>query len=151
MQTFLPYPDFARSAEALDQLRLGKQRVEAMQIFNALTVPGHGYRHHPATKMWQGCEEALVRYGLTVCATWTGRGFKDTVADTLGHSARERLGLQKVRSERQLVRAKAMPRWLGDEAFHRAHRATLLRKDPDHYSAVFDDFPTDPEVLWPQA
>ena len=29
MQTFLPYPDFKRSAEALDRQRLGKQRSSA--------------------------------------------------------------------------------------------------------------------------
>lgn len=32
MQTFLPFPDFARSAKVLDNKRLGKQRIEAKQI-----------------------------------------------------------------------------------------------------------------------
>jgi len=32
MQTFLPYPDFAASSAVLDDRRLGKQRVEALQI-----------------------------------------------------------------------------------------------------------------------
>ena len=32
MQTFLPYADFAQSAKALDPKRLGKQRVETIQI-----------------------------------------------------------------------------------------------------------------------
>ena len=36
MQTFLPYPDFTQSAKTLDYRRLGKQRVEAWQILNAL-------------------------------------------------------------------------------------------------------------------
>ena len=80
MQTFLPFPDFKQSASVLDRKRLGSQRVEAMQIFNALTVPGHGYRHHPAAKMWRGSEEGLVRYVLTMCDEWTKRGFADTVA-----------------------------------------------------------------------
>jgi len=35
MQTFLPYADFARCAEVLDPRRLGKQRVEALQIMRA--------------------------------------------------------------------------------------------------------------------
>jgi hypothetical protein len=42
LQTFLPYPDFAASAQALDQRRLGKQRVEALQVLRALTTPGYG-------------------------------------------------------------------------------------------------------------
>jgi len=39
MQTFLPYPDFARCAAVLDPLRLGKQRVEVLQLMRANTVP----------------------------------------------------------------------------------------------------------------
>jgi hypothetical protein len=37
MQTFLPYNDFVKSARVLDYKRLGKQRVEGMQIINAIT------------------------------------------------------------------------------------------------------------------
>jgi hypothetical protein len=71
VQTFLPYPDFALSAGVLDPRRLGKQRVEAIQVLRGLTVPGYGWRHHPAVKMWAGYEEALVRYGLETCAAWS--------------------------------------------------------------------------------
>ena len=35
MQTFLPHADFDRSAEVLDLRRLGKQRVEVIQIVRA--------------------------------------------------------------------------------------------------------------------
>ena len=35
MQTFLPYESFRESAKVLDWRRLGKQRVEGMQIINA--------------------------------------------------------------------------------------------------------------------
>ena len=42
MQTFLPYPDFAASAAALDDRRLGKQRVEALQVLRALVRPLFG-------------------------------------------------------------------------------------------------------------
>ena len=34
MQIFLPYKSFKKSAEVLDYQRLGKQRVEALQIIN---------------------------------------------------------------------------------------------------------------------
>ncbi len=37
MQTFLPYESFEKSAQTLDWRRLGKQRVEGMQIINAIT------------------------------------------------------------------------------------------------------------------
>jgi len=59
VQTFLPYADFGESARALDTRRLGKQRVETLQIVRALTRPGNGWRHHPAVRMWRGYEEAL--------------------------------------------------------------------------------------------
>ena len=36
MQTFLPYSNFQKSAEVLDWRRLGKQRVEGMQIINTI-------------------------------------------------------------------------------------------------------------------
>jgi len=69
MQTFLPYKSFTKSAQVLDYKRLGKQRVEAMQIFNALTgVPTKsgkaytGWLNHPAVVMWKDYEEALLLY-----------------------------------------------------------------------------------------
>ena len=65
MQTFLPYPDFARSARVLDRKRLGKQRVETLQVLRAATVPGYGWYRHPATAMWAGHVPALVAYGPT--------------------------------------------------------------------------------------
>lgn len=149
MQTFLPYPGFERSARALDTKRLGKQRVECIQVVRGLVRPGYGWRHHPAVKMWTGHEEALARYAFTCCEVWTERGFADTCADTIaadlaGH------GLTEIRSEADLRAAGAMPPWLGDEDFHRSHRSSLLRKDPDHYRPLFDDVPDDLEYVWPE-
>jgi hypothetical protein len=149
VQTFLPYPDFARTAQVLDRRRLGAQRVEALQLLNALTVPGHGWRHHPAAKMWRGYEEALGRYALTMCDAWTELGYADTVAGTITGHLQERLGITKVRTQRQLARASALPPWLGDEAFHRSHRSNLLRKDPEHYRPELGDEPDDLDYVWP--
>lgn len=149
MQTFLPFPDFERSARSLDQRRLGRQRVEALQLLNALTVPGHGWRHHPAAKMWKGYEEALVRYALTMCDVWGELGFADTVAETITGHLRERLGVTRVRSQAELRRDRQLPPWLGDDRFHRTHRSNLLRKDPEHYGEQFDDVPDDLEYVWP--
>jgi hypothetical protein len=61
MQTFLPYPGFLHSARSLDRRRLGKQRVETLQVLRGLTWPRYGWRHHPTVKMWAGYEEALLR------------------------------------------------------------------------------------------
>lgn len=51
MQTFLPYKSFAESAACLDNKRLGKQRVEVLQILKALHNPSYGWQNHPAVKM----------------------------------------------------------------------------------------------------
>jgi hypothetical protein len=42
MQTFLRVADFERSAGLLDSARLGKQRVETLQILRALELPDTG-------------------------------------------------------------------------------------------------------------
>lgn len=67
MQTFLPYADFAASAAVLDKPRLGKQRVEALQVLRALTYPTYGWKRHPAVRMWAGFERGVAAYGLAVC------------------------------------------------------------------------------------
>lgn len=62
MQTFVPFPDLRRTAEVLDDRRLGKQRVEALQIIRALTRATYGWKRHPAVRMWEGHVEALALY-----------------------------------------------------------------------------------------
>ncbi|NIJ11715.1 hypothetical protein FHU38_002059 [Saccharomonospora amisosensis] len=151
MQTFLPYPDFAASAAVLDVRRLGKQRVEALQVLRALTVPGHGWRHHPAVRMWAGYEEALTRYGLTMCARWTESGRADTCATKLVADLARTRGRAKVRQQRELAEAGELPPWLGDPRFHRSHRSALLRKDPDFYGGLFGDVPPDLPYVWPRS
>jgi hypothetical protein len=148
VQTFLPYADFERSARVLDVKRLGKQRVEVIQVLRGLVRPGYGWRHHPAVKMWKGYEEALVRYGLTVCEVWVERGFGDTCAATIVSELRE-TGTVTVRSQGELETAGALPPWLGDEAFHASHRSALVRKDPDFYGPVFPDATDDLPYVWP--
>lgn len=149
MQTFLPYPDFTAAAATLDARRLGKQRVEALQILRGLTVPGYGWRHHPAVKMWAGYEEALVRYGLEVCRVWSARGHADTCATSLTAQLRSRCEVSVARPQPELADTADLPPWLGDPALHRSHQAALLRKDPRHYRARFEDVPTDIPYVWP--
>ncbi len=148
MQTFLPYADFERSARVLDAKRLGKQRVECLQVLRGLTVPGYGWRHHPAVKMWSGSVEALGRYAFTCCEVWVEAGFGDTCAASIGRELAE-VGVTEVRSQAELAEAGALPDWLGDEDFHRSHRSALVRKDPGTYRQVFPDVPDDLPYVWP--
>jgi hypothetical protein len=150
VQTFLPFPGFTASAQALDPRRLGKQRVEALQVLRGLTVPGYGWRHHPAVRMWAGYEEALVRYGLDMCAVWTAAGRADTCATTLvSDLASHWGGPSRVRAQEELAAAGELPPWLGDPAFHRSHRSALLTRAPEHYGPLFPGTPANLPYVWP--
>ncbi|MEW1861564.1 MSMEG_6728 family protein [Streptomyces sp. NPDC088194] len=154
MQTFLPYEDFEAVARVLDQRRLGKQRVEAIQVLRGLTVAGYGWRHHPAVRMWAGYEEALVRYGLEICRVWSAAGRADTCAETLLHDlpARARAARDRyVRSSVELARDGDLPPWLGDSAFHLSHRSALVTRAPEHYRRFFPDVPVGLPYVWPSS
>ncbi len=148
MQTFLPYADCERSARALDVKRLGKQRVETIQVVRGLVQADYGWKNHPAVLMWKGFEEALGRYGFVCCEVWTELGFGDTCAATIAADLRE-FGVETVRTQADLAEAGALPPWLGDEALHLSHRSALVRKDPDHYRPQFPDVPDDLPYVWP--
>ncbi|MEZ0494538.1 MSMEG_6728 family protein [Kineococcus sp. TBRC 1896] len=144
MQTFLPYPDFARSAAVLDGPRLGKQRVETLQVLRALELPDYGWVNHPAVRMWRGCTPALVAYGLACTDAWTRAGRADSTARLIAEFAPQVAG----RSQAELDGL--LPPWLGEEALHRSHRSALLRKDPGFYRPVFgDEDPDDLPYVWP--
>jgi hypothetical protein len=149
MQTFMPYGDFEASLRTLDVKRLGKQRVEVIQIVRALTVPGYAWSSHPAVLMWKGYEEALGRYGLIACELWRERGFGDTCAATIAADLRDS-GVTLVRSVEELAAADGLPPWLLDENVQVSHRSSLIRKDPAHYATLFpSDTPHDLDYVWP--
>jgi hypothetical protein len=148
MQTFVPYADFEASARALDAKRLGKQRVEVIQIVRALTVPGYAWSQHPAVLMWKGYEEALGRYGLTMCEVWLELGFGDTCAATIAADLAA-FGIPEIRSEAELAAAGALPPWLFDAAVQESHQSALVRKDPEFYRKLFPDVRPDLDYVWP--
>ncbi|MER3453404.1 MAG: cytoplasmic protein, partial [Chloroflexota bacterium] len=53
------------------------------------------------------------------------------------------------RPQAELRRAGALPPWLGNEALHRSHRSSLVRKDPAWYRPRFPDVPDDLPYVWP--
>ena len=152
MQTFLPYPDFLASARALDQKRLGKQRVEAIQVLRGLTRPGYGWRNHPAVKMWAGYEEALTRYGLDMCAVWCEPGRADTCAATLLTDLAAACGVSVYGPRTELAAAGELPPWLGRDDLHlQPPRRRCCARTPEHYRPLFGDDDLDPdlEYVWP--
>jgi hypothetical protein len=132
MQTFLPYADFALSLKILDSRRLGKQRVEAFQLLRALSGKGSGWSRHPAAIMWRGCVNALKQYHNIAIDEWVRRGYRNN--------------MKKIRIHGKIV----YPVWLGDDAFHAAHRSNLLRKNRDYYGAFGWTEPEDLPYVWPR-
>lgn len=119
MQTFLPYSDFRLSAACLDYRRLGKQRVEAMQLLLGQ------WPNHPASKMWRGYEDALAFYGFCCCEEWVKRGYKNRIIFEYNS---------------------VMARWGGP--IHSSHRSNLLRKDYVWYSRFGWSEPTTLPYVW---
>ena len=132
MQTFLPYSDIKKSIECLDWRRLGKQRVESMQIHNILTgkTQTKGWRNHPAVLMWSGFENALAVYMNTAITHWIDRGYNNTM------KLIEVVDYQ-------------LPPWFGDQKFHDSHKSNLLRKDFDFYSQYGWGVSPHLDYIWP--
>lgn len=135
MQTFLPYPNYIRSVQSLDMKRLGKQRVEAMQIINILENKQStaGWKNHPAVKMWEGYLNSLKYYCNCCIDEWVKRGYKNTMAKyPVDHQNED-------------------PWFIGNENFHRAMRARLIEKNEEFYLPKFtgDKGFNDGKYFWP--
>ena len=152
------------SAKVLDNKRLGKQRVEALQILRTLrkgpqictecSYPfsygccgGYGkpkttpWYNHPAVRMWKGYEIALMYYMHAMCYEWVvNRGYKDTC----WVKAIE-VGFRPPNTGVEII----MPPWLGNDLFHLSHQSNLLRKNKEHYKKFFFGIPDDYSYVWP--
>ena len=137
MQTFLPYESFIKSAQVLDNKRLGKQRVECLQIMRTLLGETEGWKNHPAVKMWKGYEIWLWWYSVRICNEWLGRGYNDTCLKKMGDLM---AGRHPVLPQ---------PPWLGSRRFHESHRSNLLRKYPEHYRQFWPKLRDDLPYVWP--
>lgn len=142
MQTFLPYADFAKSAECLDNKRLGKQRVEVLQLLKAIHGETKGWVNHPCTKMWRLNTNALVEYGNAICSEWRYRGYKDTCLDKIIKYYYTPSLIHSISS--------FYPDWFGNEVFHASHRSNLLRKNPEYYGKFGWSEPNDLPYIWPE-
>lgn len=134
MQTFMPYNCYKLTALSLDNKRLGKQRVEAWQVLRALRGMTKGWVNHPATVMWRGCEQALIHYGMVICAEWQERGFNDSLYDKFHAEWRNDFGYKE-------------PWWMGYDPLHTSHQSNLYRKDSIYYKD-FAVAPRDLPYVW---
>jgi len=139
MQTFVPHDSFRASASALDWRRLGKQRVECLQLLQALDPlsPRRGWANHPAAAMWRGYEGALACYGLAIVNEWVERGYNDI-----------KCGPQIQTYADRFVDA-TLPPWWGDYDVHLSHRSNLIRKAPEFYRPQWPMTPDNLPYIWP--
>lgn len=137
MITFIVTSDLHLNARLLDSRRLGKQRVEAIQILKAIET-NTGWHHHPMTKAWRPYPMALKYYTNCIITEFIRRGYHNTIP------------LFK------LPNIILFPWWLSWDRLHQSHRMMLLRKDPDYYGNLGDQFLIDPEYesygyIWPDS
>jgi hypothetical protein len=116
MQTFMPYPDYRRTAACLDRSRLGNQRIEARTIIRTLEGIYKAWDRHPAVQMWKGFIPALKLYFNMISEEWVNRKYVHN------------LGFYPVPS---IIK---YPPWFGKREFHDSHKAALLYKSPEWYS-----------------
>lgn len=143
MNTLLPFPDFNKSAECLDDTRLNKQRSDVIQILKAIAAnpnPAEDEKEHPSIKMWRGNEPTLIKYGMAVCLEWASRGNTDA-------TLRKIMGYKSTFEES----SQEPPEWIGDEALHDAHKAHLLRLKPTHYRQFWPDMSDEAHMVWPRS
>jgi len=141
----MPIADYELSALHLDNKRLGKQRVECLQLLNVnlpLRFPQFEYKskgwvNHPAAKMWRGHESQLISYTKFICGEWIRRGYKDTILPRMN----------ALESELQI--SDPIPSWIGDDKLHASHRSNLLRKFPEWYNQFGWSESSDLPYIWP--
>lgn len=127
-----------QNARNLDRQRLGKQRIEAIQVLRTLLgLSSQGWANHPIMKLWRGYEPYLLKvYLRAILDEWKRRGYKNTKCDVY------------FRQLEEAVRGKPVkPPWITD-AFIQSHQSNLVRKHPDHYKDLFPGVPDDLPYIW---
>lgn len=133
VNTFVPYWDASQIAKCLDYRRLGKQRVEAYQIWRIVTGKntGKGWVNHPAVCAWRGYPCALAMYTNAMIQEWIDRGYKNTM-EFLPHCKNPKF-----------------PWWWGSHHIMMSHRASLNRKMPEFYSFDVGEY-AKYNYVWPK-
>lgn len=139
MQTFMTHDNYVDTAKSLDDKRLGKQRVEAYQIFKALRGDYNNtgaWVNHPATVMWRGHEYQLALYGLSISVEFHERGFD-------GYNMMMKFA--DLCNELQSSNLVEYPWWVNSELLRLTHQSNLVRKS-DYYGY---QVPANIPYVWP--
>jgi len=138
MQTFITSFDMIENAKNLDYRRLGKQRVEALQILRTCLGLTDGWKYHPAMKSWKGYEPFLLKvYLKAIMEEWEARGYKNIKCNSMRDEVAEIIGKSPP----------VMPPWITKRLIL-SHKSNLVRKDPEFYSERFPGIPDDIPYAW---
>ena len=167
MQTFCPYPNFTMTALVLDYQRLGKQRVECLQILKTLkqgeftcpNCPGPVTHFNPYKTGYHcyHCEAPLKKtpwYNHPAVLMW--KSYESGLMLYLKEMCVQwvNMGYKDTCWEKALqlgffMEPAVLPFWFGNAEVHRSHQSNLLRKDPEHYGKFFFGIPSDLPYVWP--
>lgn len=131
MQTFLPYKNFDKTAQALDNKRLNKQILEGYQILKVIGNPDPkaAWRNHPAVKMWRGSEHVLFSYLMSMIREANKRGIK---------TDKNKANLVELFMLNSADWGHDNPIWYDNDIelarVTATHKFNLYRKDPIYYS-----------------
>lgn len=118
VMTFVVTTDLAENFRILDTQRLGKQRVEGMQLINAIEN-NKGWSQHPAARMWANNLDALKHYVNCCIYEWIQRGNENTM------------------KYYEVPKFIVFPWWFSWNPLIQSHRAMLYRKNPFYYHDKF--------------
>jgi hypothetical protein len=120
VNTFIVSDDYESTAKILDYKRLGKQRVEAMQLINVLENSElTGWKNHPATKQWRGHVNELKKYTNEMIKEWIRRGYKNTM------------------KLYDVDESTCKPWFITWKPMQYSHMASLIRKNKEYYKPYF--------------
>jgi len=139
MITFITDRDPNVTAKLLDSKRLGKQRIEALQILNSL-VGISKPSNHPAFKMWKGYEGYLLyAYIPAIMNEWKRRGYSNTLCD---------IRVEELKKIVPMPEKLEQPEWFGEKVFI-THKSRLIQKNREYYKHLFPDVPENLAYYWP--
>lgn len=147
MQTFLPFEDFALSAEVLHDKHLFNQLNEGYIVLKSCVSPLGGWPNHPVTRMWRGHEGILYDYCMAIYNEVDERVVDGKFKPNTGFDVYCRIrNLVEIFPKIGDVRRRGHPSWLGNREFHLAHRRNLVRKS-SHYAEMWPDAEPAPSSL----
>ena len=151
VNTFITSPSLEKCAKNLDNLRLGKQRVECIQLISFIeNTNNKGFKNHPVLIMWKEHVTALKVYCNFMIREFIARGFENTIPiyeldETkivfYDNIFNEETGLTEIIKPQIEKDSIVFPIWFNWNPLILTHQASLLKKNNNYYSKIFEHNP----------